>query len=318
MSEGPVIQFPDKMRVESPKTDHLIDSILKLFVSLSHMLEDGFKKILDALQVLKKLPDLVYQFQQEVSNQFSQMFTRNLEVQIFSRQANILAAKQKHDMIESRKQERITHLQQYKQKVLDRYRHIFENLASESDSRLKKLDNHAYSIVDKIYPNEIQARFSFDSGDVGKVIAAHADDSVQARSLCLDEGWDRTRKELQQYIKEHEELYQRIDSFVQPAGLQPGCYEIPFLIYEVKNIQTGAVRTEIISPEGSGDSGDLLWARLLSSVSGRLPQFDRQPLPEDMRQTLLDLLPDHGVPESEQSRFAAESLSLLTPKEDTV
>ena len=113
--ENVTVNFPDKMEVDAPKTDNLIRSLTQAFKSLSNMLQTSFREIADALQTLKHLPDLVRSFQEEVTHQFTNLFAHQVEAQILARQANILSARKKREIVDLRQKEKMNHLSQMQQ-----------------------------------------------------------------------------------------------------------------------------------------------------------------------------------------------------------
>ncbi len=312
------VNFPDKMEVDAPKTDYMIDSLTQAFVSLSKMLQKAFVEILDALQTLKHVPEIVDNFQKEVTNQFTNMFTHQLESQIMSRQASMLSAQKKWEITDSRCKEKTDQLSNDIKRLTERYGQKFETLTDESKRRINDIDSHAFDVVEGIYPKQIQEKFSFDSVPAVELLAAHADDSAVARALCLEEGLESLHISIRNFLEKRESFYKELDFIKAEDKLSPGWYELPFLVAEVEDTSTGEITHELTLDPALLDKvsiSDEMMERLNEIVIQQIKSHERETLDPEDQTNLAELMSEFEVPEDEQRRFEEYQVELITTRE---
>lgn len=233
------VQFPSKMNVTSPE----IDSINKTASRISNWLHNDLKKIIEPLTVVTFIPDLLKELKQTIVYQFTNLLTGQVESDVINRQANIKVLNKKIDSTQKHIREKEVNLDKTIDRVNVRYSNLSEQLNKEHETFLRKLDSHAYELVENIYPNQIQARFSYDSLPGIDFLTQHAMVSVTDRTVCLEKGFTDALKEVTGFMEKQNLFHSDLQTY-ECKTLEVGEYELPFCFIEFENRNTGETKLE--------------------------------------------------------------------------
>ena len=228
------------MRIISPD----IESIKRSVDNVSHWLTSDMKKIVKSLAVLLRLPDLFSHFEKTVVDQFSNQTQIQVETKVISRQANIKVLEKKAKATEKHIREKEEYMDNSLNRIEERYDALLDDLNNEHESFLRKLDSHAYDIVEKTYEESIKKRIAENSSANIDLLSMHAIENVIDRSICLFEGLYKAGKEVENMSKEREFFYQELEYFACP-DLEPGEYELPYFFLETHDEETGFTDFEV-------------------------------------------------------------------------
>ncbi len=233
------VEFPSKMRVNSPE----IDSINKTTNRISNWLHNDLKAIIEPLTVVRFIPDMITDFKKTVVTQFTNLLMGQIEGDVINRQANIKVLNKKIESTKNHINQKEKNLDKTNIRVTNRYTNLAEQLNTEHEIFLRKLDSHAYEIIDKVYPNQIQDKFSYDSLPSIDFLSEHAMVSVTDRNICLDQGMNDAYKEVSRFVDNRQLFYNDLNEF-ECNGFEEGVYELPFCFMELENSKTGQVKKE--------------------------------------------------------------------------
>ena len=144
------------MEVHDPQ----IDSMNKTVQSLSKWIQANFNEIINPLQSLKKLPDMLTNFQKSMVEQFKLLFINQIEAEAVSRQANIKANEHNTKVIDNHLTKKEKQLAEAKGRIQERYERIAKKNEEQHGKYLKNLDSHVFEITDNLYPAQIEEKFS--------------------------------------------------------------------------------------------------------------------------------------------------------------
>ena len=312
-------KFPDEVQVRAPETDHAISGLSKAFSSLSNILQESFKDISGSLRTLRQLPELLTGFQQVVVRQFSQLLVSELDNQIFSRHSNLLVAQQKLQSSLQMEKEKLEQLQPDSQLLIERYQQLFETVAEESRSQVNQLDAHAFTILEKIYPKEVQDRFSMDSTEALRCLTHHAGQVAADRAGQLNKSLNEAETALQDFLTERRQFNSQLESLLWQLTLESGDYEVPVLYIETRDTTTGNRQIELLLLDKNGQTlavpeKCLPWVETM--VQRQVAGCRRKPLTAMERRKLGDQLEAKmGVSNAERRRFESASIEYLTMEE---
>jgi hypothetical protein len=316
MAEYNQIQFPHEIKVHAPETDHALSGLSSAFASLSHVLQDSFREIAGSLRALRQLPEMLTAFQQTVVREFSQLYVSELENQIFSRHANLQVAEQKLQASANMEKDKLEQLQPDSQRLAERYQQLLENAGGECLSRVHRMDSHAFQILEKYYPKEVQERFSTESSEALRYLTERAGLAAADRSEQLNEGLKEARSSLQDFLSQRHQFYAQLETFLQPLDMQPGGYEVPLLYMEIRDTTTGIRQTELMMVDNDGKAvpvpGQCMpWVEMM--VQRQLANCSRKPLNVDERRKLGELLENTmKVSSAERRRFESVSVDYIS------
>jgi hypothetical protein len=316
MAEYNQIQFPDEIKVRAPETDHAISGLSSAFASLSHMLQDSFKEIASSLRALRQLPEMLTTFQQTMVREFSQLYVSEIENQIFCRHANLHVAEQKLQASTNLEKAKLEQLQPDSHRLAERYQQLLENVGGECLSRVNRMDSHAFQILDKIYPKEVQERFSSESSEALRYLTEHAGLAAVNRSEQLNKGLMEAQSALQDFLSQRHQFYGQLDAFLRPMDMKPGCYEVPVLYLEIRDTTTGIRQIEVMMLDNNDQAvavPEQCTSWVESMVQRQLANCSRKPLNTDERRKLGDLLENTmNVSSAERRRFESVSIDYMT------
>jgi hypothetical protein len=245
MSEIPKInvQFPEHLEVRSKK----LDAIQESTKAMADIMTNNFKYLIDSVQSLKKLPDLVEKLEMTFIEQFKLMFMTQIEADVLNRQANIRVLGKKMAFIEEHIEKKKEQARSMLDQITGRYKNLSEDLTKEHDTYQRKLDSHAFSIVEKVYPDQVQEKFSFESLPNISFLAAHADDSATVRTICLDDAYQDASKSVREFLNQRALFFNQLDDLCVDK-IKPGNYSLPYWVIETEEISGGSGEFHFIYP----------------------------------------------------------------------
>jgi hypothetical protein len=217
------VKFPKQMEVHSPE----IDSIKATSNRISNWLHNDLKNIIEPLTVVRFIPDLIKELKQTIVNQFTNLLMGQVEADVINRQANIKVLNKKIDSTQTHIAQKEENLNKTIERVTNRYSSLSDQLNTEHETFLRKLDSHAYEIIEKVYPQQIQDKFSYDSLPGISFLSDHAMVSVTDRNICLEQGFNDAFKAVSAFIENREQLYSDLIDF-ECQLLDEGTYELPW------------------------------------------------------------------------------------------
>ncbi|MEN6455730.1 MAG: hypothetical protein ABFD10_15890 [Prolixibacteraceae bacterium] len=206
-------------------------------------LHNDLKKIMEPLSVVKFIPDLIRELKQTIVKQFTNLFTGQVEADVITRQATIKVLNKKIESTDRHIKHKEENLTKTVERIEERYTILTDQLNQEHEAFLRKLDSHAYDIVEKIYPSQIRNRFSSDSLPCIDFLAEHAKASVSDRSVCLEQGMNDAQREVAAFIEKRQLLYHELEEF-ECLHLDEGAYELPWCFVQLENRETGETKFE--------------------------------------------------------------------------
>jgi hypothetical protein len=213
-------------------------------------------------------------------------------------------------------QEKFAQLQADTRRVTEKYQQLFETVASESRSRVDRMDAHAFGILDKTYPREVQERISADSGGALECLTDHAGRVAVDRARQLNQGLHKAQEAVQEFLDLRQRFYRQLESFIWPSSMEPGDYEVPVFCIETRDSTNGNRQMELLLMDRKGQlsavpNSCLPWVETM--VQRQLGGCIRKPLTVAERRKLGDQLEARmNVTHAERRRFESASIEYLS------
>jgi hypothetical protein len=321
------IKFPKKFNI-GKINDPAIDSIKKTAKRISNWLHEDLKKIIEPIQVLPELTEDIGDFKKRVIEQFGELFAGQVAVEMKAREANIRVAESKAQLVEQHVERKKRQLQEAQERVTERYTRLAEAVAEDHEADLRRLDSHAYRIVENVYPEEIQAKFSHLQPAFWRALAARSVMAVNARSSCLQDGFEASADALARFQHERRRFYQELERHA--AGVpSEGRYGLDYWFVQVEDTETGDVRIEVAfewdlngtpSPLDPSQEAELK-RTLREQVSAQQAKSGGDPSSRSVKELGQRLADTYDVSSDEVERFERDAprflhLSPLTPQND--
>lgn len=296
------VQFPKQMKVHSPE----IDSIKANSNRISNWLHNDLKNIIEPLTVVRFIPDLIKELKQTIVNQFTNLLLGQVEADVINRQANIKVLNKKIDSTQIHIAQKEEGLNKTIDRLTDRYSTLSDQLNTEHETFLRKLDSHAYDIIEKVYPQQVQEKFSYDSVPGISFLSDHAMISVEDRNICIDKGFKNALKAISHFTKDREQFYNELSEF-ECNLLDEGAYELPWCFVEMENNITGETKLECWF-ECELDEGQKVPALedLRQEIEHRAEQIKINKVIVNETVSLLDDFLNRDIPELERKRFISD------------
>lgn len=309
---GPIkVDFPDKIRVTSPE----IDSIKTTAERISNWLHEDFKRVIAPLQVLNKLEEMLTAFKETLVKQFEILFSSQMEANVVSRQANIRAIDQKIKFVEEHITKKKDQFGEAQKRIFSRYNKLAETMVEQHTRYLKQLDQHIYEITEKIYPNQIQEKFSFTSIPSQQYLVAHTLDTILGRSACLNAGYENTKNQLQTFLELRKPFHDELEQ-ITTKELKAGNYEIIFWFVELEDIETKTKRIEVFFEWEINGSLPPLDHEQISNIKNIAKNLVKKAISENISNEDQSFLVDqlkktYRTPEDEVKRFKTDCKNIL-------
>jgi hypothetical protein len=299
----PRFQFPDRFKIDSPDIQAIRDTATRI----SNWLHRDLREIMEPLQVLRELPAMLTSFKERMVEQFDMMFTGQAELQLLSRQANIKVIEQKLDFTGNHIEKKQQQFEDVSKRVVKRYRELAEQLSKEHESFLNRLDSHAYEILDKTYPVQVEERVSLGAIPASNYLVAHTLESAYARTVCLEQGFAGAREAVSGFLEQRRNSYEELKD-LSTSALEEGAYELPFWFVETEDIESGAVSREIVFPwdviDGSEKPGDEIAEDIRALAEKTLGKSNYYPIAGDPLEAFTRRIQrDNRVVDAEAERF---------------
>lgn len=316
MSNGSVqVTFPSKMEVYAPGLQGRLDELLKEAKALSWMVEAGFKDTSESLRVLRQLPVLVEAFQKEMAAQFANIAEQEMETRIVVRSANILAAQQKIETTREYQAQLASKLGEDVKELSERYMKLLVQVKTECEEYVRGLDSHVFDVVDRIFP-EFEEQLRSVYGRAGEKIRRHLVTTADARQVGLDEGLASLEGPLNRFL-EQRRAFRALD-YIGGNTVTEGWYELPLVVIEIEDIDTGATTLQVLlhpSQRSEGAMSETLGTAIRGAVSRGVARAERDRLaPEDVAMVVRALV-EARVPESGARRLEEEQVGWIRGEE---
>jgi hypothetical protein len=262
---------PEKIQVTSPELDALNETAQRV----SEWLHKDMKETVRALQVLPTIPSLLADFKTRIVEQFKLLFTNQVETQMIAREANIRVLEQKEGVVENHVKNKRKQFEEAKQRVSSRYNRLSDMQTTEHSNFLRQLDGDAYDIPEKIYPNQVLGRFSFDSVPSYRFLAAHTVESAVVRNECLSDGYGKAAQAISEFLNRREQFYRSLGGSGQ-TQLEEGTYELPYWIVGIEDRSTGIVEEKVLFEWDAAESAEGIDADKVNDLRNLALQYKDQ------------------------------------------
>lgn len=279
--------------------DNRIQALTEAFNELNGSLQKYFSEVTDGLGAVKQLPDMMEDLQKTVSGQFSNLFEHHMKAEFASRKASIEAASTEAEELEAFMERKQESLESDTDRVRRRYLNLLDDLADETERRIRSLDSHAFRIVEETYPEQVQDRFSHLSVPAVRRLGQEAERSADARNLELEEQWQEARRAVREHLDAVRVPTQELRSYIGDGQGEGGRPRLRVLAVEVEEAGCRSMQLAVLR-DGQAtlleDLPDDLGDRIRAAVRRRLREADRSPVAHDRMEAMADAVADRGVP----------------------
>lgn len=281
------------------RLDNRIQALTKAFNELNESLQKYFAEVTDGLGAVKELPEMMGQLQETVSGQFSNLFEHHMKAEFASRKASIEAASTEAEELEAFMERKQKSLETDTDRVRRRYVDLLDDLAKETERRVRSLDSHAFRIVEEIYPEQVQDRFSRLSVPAVRRLAEEAEEAADERNLELETRWQETREAVQSYLDTSRGWREKLRSVATDRKGEGRTLTLQVLVAEIEDEDGNRERRLVVVREGDAiqleELPDELSERIERVASDQLEAAGRSEMAEDQVESLADAVADRGV-----------------------
>jgi len=302
------VEFPRNMEVHSPE----LDAVKESTKSIVNILTNNLQNIARDIQALTKLPKLFAELKTLVANQFSNLFQAQVESEIMNRQANIKVLGKKIGFVESHINKKEDQLKKTNEQISNRFVNVSKELTKENELFLSKLDSHAYSITEQIYPKQIKEKFSFDIQPNIDYLVNHTAENAYLRTKCLSDSYLDSKKQVDNFLLERNMFYNSIEKYGVKTNLEDDKYKLSAWVYKLKNNETGEVETKFIFPWTENKQIVNCETELEEILIGRLESSNLKKTAKTVsKKEIQDVLTDFKIPQKEQERLFNDCKNVL-------
>ncbi len=244
MSEGRIeVTMPRELTRSMSKMDETLQGLKRSFKELYKILHENGNLLTQQTKVIERLPVMVETFQEAVQQQFEIAVLRQLESLVLQQQATLLADEQRVRALQEFLDQKSSDLEKQQSRIRERYQELLGQIAQDNRERRRRLDSHAYELLEEVYTKQIEGTFSRRSLPTFEYLSAHATECAVHRSRVLLEGL----QEAELAAGEVEGLAGTFDESLGRLAheVEPGTYEAPAYVIETTNHEGGDPRTEV-------------------------------------------------------------------------
>jgi len=291
----------DRAGKHAQQADQTIKALEKSVTSLLDQLHEEFQEAIQCLKHLQRLPDHFKDLEEAIQRQFETSFTRQFESQVIDRQGKVIVHQSRIEALERYLTTRQRQLSEQLERVQERYSRLLSEVAENNTARRKAMDSHAYALLEEVYPDQVQARFSHISLPLYPYLG---------RSAALLNAFEALEQAVVEYLDDYRRAVEEAASLVH-ASLPVGRYVLDVYAVEIEDMETGRRRLELRVGDDAAELPAALYERLESTVRGLAGRREIPHLGEEDRQKLAAFLADRGVCAEEVARLRGEEIGHL-------
>jgi hypothetical protein len=231
----------DNITVQSPQ----IDAIKVSTEHISHWLHKDFKEIVKPLQNLEALPALFSSLESRLVEQFRHSLSGQIAVSMKTTEANIRVAEQRGSVVQNEIKQKENDFVHDNENTTKRHNERIESLNQHHETFIHELDSHAFDITEKIYPDQVQSKFSFISQPFWQELAKHINKLAYARSSALLESLKETIQSLNKFVDMRKTVYKELRALTVSESIQDGSYDLPYWYLVVEDVATKQQHIEV-------------------------------------------------------------------------
>ncbi|MGD2113718.1 MAG: hypothetical protein PVG07_01595 [Acidobacteriota bacterium] len=296
-------------REHSVRADQGIKALETSFEQLYGILHAQFTTVIERLEHLQKLPDLFEGLEQTIHREFETSFLHQFEGQILGHQGRVLGNRSRIEAYERLVERKREQLGRELGRVRERYGELLRTVATHNETRRRSLDSHAYELIERVYPAEIQERFSHVSLPAYEYLAAHASESALVRNQVFVAAVKSLREAVSRFLDQYRTAKAELRSWLA-EDLEPGRYTLGLTVAEIEDRTTGERRFEIRDRSGRRLPEEAE-ERVAVFLRGSADRFRGDRLSGTERSELAELLEARGVPREELDRFRSDPILSL-------
>jgi len=299
----------ERARQHAQRTDQGIDALQASFKNLYSLLHEQFQVIIRQLQSLEELPDLFGHLEEAIQVQFRISVLRQFEAQVMAHQAAIVANEHRIQALKEFLEKKRIQFEADTQRIKERYDNLLSQVAENNKSRRAMLDSHAYSLLEQVFPSQVQSKITNISLPSYNYLAAHASESAVARTAALLDAFKSVEETIGEFLARRYMATSDIENWID-AERKEGYYAIPAWVVEIEDTETGKKRVEIRFPKGFEKLPVDMRDKLEAYVRGNIGASRREPLGDVEKEALANYLMDeHNVIEGEANRFRSSPVA---------
>jgi len=216
--------------------------------SLHEIIGDETQHIEEVILSLHRLPETVENVGKEMKARLSTLSREQAELEILSRQTDMLSRQGSLNHELRLLEEKQKHLVKDQQEIRDQGRKIQADLDAEAKQQVYALEGHIFEILSGDLVEKIQRTYADRVGPIWQMLEAHNSDASSSRRSSLNDALEETRKAIEQFLQRYEQFSKELSKFVadHPVG-QATVFEIPVWLVEVETEEEG-IRREVVVP----------------------------------------------------------------------
>lgn len=214
-------------------SEHTTNHLNTLAKNILNVLQSFMKQVMDALNVLKRLPDLIREIRVDMNDGFSNLIQAQAEMEIYVRMAQM---KSKKSLIIS-ENEAIKDLEKQLEEDFNeidrRYSKLNNELNETCKRRILEIDQHLLEIPKK-FPQDLYSSFSKEIIPLFENLLNDSNIAYEQRLTAIKIATDKASTTVNSFFKVRNNFFEQIDKFEIPEVVDDTkTYYIPLWVAEV-------------------------------------------------------------------------------------
>lgn len=229
-------------------SEHTINHLGDLVKQILDTMGKFMREIMNALNVLKEVPDMLAQIRQDMNSGFDRLIQAQGEMEIYSRMARLRSKTHlitaENEAIEDFER----NLKEDIENIDNRYSKINGELEAECKKRIREIDEHLLEIPSK-FPNDYITAFNSKILPLLQSLIQDAEISYSERMYVLEMAVEKSRAMILRFKETREEFFRKITNYEIPGDLDEEKEKyLPVWVMEYKDAKTNEKKIETLLP----------------------------------------------------------------------
>ncbi len=246
-------------------SEHNINHLGDIAKQILEVLRDFMKQIMEALNVLKRLPEMIANLRKDLVDGFKNLIQAQAEMEIYIRIAQL---KSKKSLIVSENEAISDFEKQLKEdfeEIDKRYSKINGELEEECQKRIREIDQHLLEIPDK-FPHDLYRTYQKELIPLFQDLIQDTNISYSQRLDAIKIATEKTSLVINKFLNVRNDFFKHVGQFEVPEKVENSkTYYLPVWVLELNKGKKGIINRTILpskflveKEQGSNEKSEII------------------------------------------------------------
>lgn len=229
-------------------SEHNINHLGKVVQEILDVLRKFMKEIMDALNVLKRLPTLFSDLRDDLNKGFHNLIQAQAEMEIYIRMAGMKSKKSLVIAENEAISDFESQLKEDLQEIDQRYTRINDDLEDQCKKRIEEIDLHLLDLPNK-FPQDLYTTYQKELLPLFENLIKDNSISYSHRMTALKNAAEKTSLVVNRFISVRNDFSKQVKAFEIPEEVsEVKTFHVPLWIMEIKTGKNGDIVRKAVLP----------------------------------------------------------------------